>query len=1016
MTRWILPLAGIVTVAAIILLFDGHSSQNDVPETTDFEHVADSTRAPELQGTLVAEPDGYISSEYVQETQTKSPMRAKFFGSVVDRKFTPVVGADITARMRSGVVATTTTKGDGSFSFETEVVPGGNRFDVGTVIAQDASGATGYAEFEAPAPWLVPEMEGERGIAIPTIRLEEHEGVVSIRVTTSCDGGLPARVYVDAGVGQRSSFAAHWTDAEGQLTIRGLARGSYRFIAAAPGCGRATASTVIEDDEHRQMDLNIPVARTVVVRVVETGTDTPVTDARIAVNECTGQEVASGTARILPLSPSVYADEHGVAQIEGLGPNDCLWLRASSESSRVTAEEWTKVDAHATDVTLELPPKRTITWALIDGGHGMPPDGSNVSLLKNDLSPKPTYPDSGLVEGNTITVTGWPPGAIEAQAYVRGFGAALLRADDGKDRGHNAAFYPLRTIQLLAKEADGSPAKGATFFVRSMGLAGGTSQSQTDDQGRAKVEGLFGGPGAIAYWNVSRSSLRRSPQAPVRDHVSMERGDASVTYTFPAKRRVVVTLRVDGKAPPSDIVGTVNVSALYAPGSGSSSSVTQPIEGSSAVDVAFAVDEGATAFVVSVRAPGYQQAEACVVPVTPDLVTYAVVDLEPRFEAVVHVETPEDFMFRIQSMPYPKGKSTPPVIPQPTFWSNRTRRTSPRAGTKHVMRLEGLVPGRHIAYDALSGKISEPFVVGGGGKPPEVSLDLSRAGWIMGRVIPPPGEKLGHTSVAVIERQVLGAIPGLRQPQPGAFVNPQTGEFRVRSDGERPITLTAQSSKYRPHSTHGRVTVRGPRTGVELRLAKGSRATIRFDRVLRTVPFYSSNPRGIVFAGDNHRDAAGQTIATHVSVVLTFSTGETRQIRADVSKDGRSISFGGYAPGRYSLWIDAAPFKPLALSRIELTTSDQDLGTHSLSEGANVAIDIPSDEFDKYKPFIARAISTTAPYYMRNVSVSDVPRISLAGLGPGTFRLSVHSSSRPDIALNETITVNGSETIERTLK
>ena len=1009
---------GAAVVAFVYLNDDtpgaAHKVNSHAPGAT-----SDEPSAPRLRGSLAADPDNYIASDYVRRTRDATPTRLTFFGSVVSSKYKPVIGAELSVQTQAGTIATATTNDDGSYSFVAEMVPGGGRFDVGTVEARAPSGAYGYAEFEAPAPWLVPEVEGEDGIAIPTIKLSPHGGSLHVQVITSCEYGLPARVRIDAHPSQGSRFVSHWTDVDGSLTIRGLPRCAYRVTAASPGCGRVSRALAIVGNEEKRLELEVPEAHTIKIRVCETGSETPVPDARIAVADCIGDNPLRDRAPHWPGGPGVYADEHGEATLDGLGPEDRVWLRASSESYGVESDAWAIASVTDEEVTLELPRKRTITWKLVDRGHGVPADGSEVSISKNDHESTPRYPDTAFVEGDTIKVTGWPPGKIDAHAHIAGSGAAMLRAAEGATRGEDTSFYPLRTMHLIATEADGSPAVGATLYVRAVGLVRGVAQALTNDQGQATIEGLMGGPGAKAFWSVGRRSHRRSMRAPAPNEVSIEDRDVTVRYTFPAKFRMVVTLRVQGRKPPADIVGTVTVSNRYKDGSGSNQRVTKTIQGAGVCEVEVGADEDVESFVVHVRSPGYEQLTPCVVPASEALVSYAAVSLKRTYAAVVQVDTPVDRVFRIRSAPYPEGQRELPTIGQTTHWFRRSRRAETEGSIQHVMRLEGLSPGRHVAYDELSGTMSDPFRVGDGESPPRVSLDLSRVGWVTGRVIPPSGEIHGQASVEVVERQVAGSLRVSPNPLLGVYANPVTGGFRVRSNGVAPITLVVHSSRYRPHPTQGRVTVTSPRTGVELRLVEGSRATIHFDRSIHTVSPEESpaigNSAGILIGDGKGVLSRLPHVSGTTTVVITSANGERQQLRAELSRDGRSITFAGHSPGRYSIWVDTLTFAPLKLSGVILTTSDQDLGTHALTLGSRIVMNASTADVERHGPFRIRVTSTKSPFYTRYTQASSLSALSLAGLGPGTFRLMVHSVPRPDISLSETITLDGKSNLSRTI-
>jgi hypothetical protein len=64
-------------------------------------------------------------------------------------------------------------------------------------------------------------------------------------------------------------------------------------------------------------------------------------------------------------------------------------------------------------------------------------------------------------------------------------------------------------------------------------------------------------------------------------------------------------------------------------------------------------------------------------------------------------------------------------------------------------------------------------------------------------------------------------------------VNGKDGTFWYRVAGGGAVTLRIFHPTCRPHPTKGRVTVSGPRDGVELHAVVGARATLRFEPPLR---------------------------------------------------------------------------------------------------------------------------------------------------------------------------------------
>jgi hypothetical protein len=259
-------------------------------------------------------------------------------------------------------------------------------------------------------------------------------------------------------------------------------------------------------------------------------------------------------------------------------------------------------------------------------------------------------------------------------------------------------------------------------------------------------------------------------------------------------------------------------------------------------------------------------------------------------------------------------------------------------------RFEGLRAGRYRLYDRLSGVGSAPIDV-----VPVASavatLDLSAAAEVEGVIESPDGIRL------VEARLFVDGEPAPRGRLRG------NGTFRVRVPGDRDVTLRATH----PLLREATAVVRAGQSAVVLRLAAGARATLTLDRE----PPGDEGGRVLLFDGV----AAG-----------------TPAFEGDVFVEGRSVTFGGFSPGTWTVLVDLPPFAPIVLEDHRLTGGANDLGAVAVSDGARIRVKVLTAG-GLHPPQIGVAAEHRgAPRYVRRTSSHrGETEIVLAGLGAGTF-------------------------------
>ena len=505
-----LLLVGLIVVAAAGWFWSQHAGETVPPTPVDL---------PEANEPPVEEPkpeSGPLlqGGEEEPSTPASEPTTADtgvgegdilFTGSVVDVDHEPVAGAAVTAKYQGAVLRQVRSNAEGIYRFRASFDADIAEYTAGVVLARGPGGDVAYGTFPiaSGAHPLAKKLSSERKIAPLMLRPGASVDVV---VSSECDGGLPATVWVvNTWLMSAEPVVMDQTDADGKLTLEGIPHGQWRVIAAARGCGRDATVIQLPRPEAKIVELTLPEARILSIHVKEKGKGDPIPDAQIAVIERV-RLPGSSLRSALVSQPSAYVtDKNGIAIIEGLGTKERLELRVTAEGFPVgggahgrVAQGAVDVAAHMEEVIVELARPRTIAWPIEDKGHGIPPDGSTVELRPFTNSGQLNIPKSGTIENGEVVVDGWAPGFASAYAYVKGHGAARLGLSKrDAEIGHPTAFYPVRKIELFAKHPDGSPAQGILLRADDGGNNPVTSAAETNGRRLRRVD----------------RALRRSPLA-----------------------------------------------------------------------------------------------------------------------------------------------------------------------------------------------------------------------------------------------------------------------------------------------------------------------------------------------------------------------------------------------------------------------------------------------------------------------------------------------------------------------
>lgn len=982
---WI-GLVVLLAAAGIWLVLRDQKEDAANEETAVESGAVEPSSPPVLLGTGDPHPKDPPAARDVEEQAGSGDIR--YSGTVVDEGNEPVPGATVVARFRGRVLARVTSDNEGAYAFRASF-PGvdATRYLTGMVAAAAPDGRAGFTLLFVGQPTRLdqPPLGKDRTVSAIVLRGSTS---LDVRVTTSCPGGLPATVWVAPTLlGIRDVIAQTETNTGGHARIDGLPPGMYRVVAAASGCGRATQLVQVPQPEPETVELEVPSAHTLTVRVREKGTDEPIPGAEVTVTEYVKLPNQHGRGDLISV-PSVYTtDAGGAVIIEGLGGHERLTLVAAAEGfpsrgSRGGQGE-VRVEAGAETATINLQRARTIRWPLEDKGQGVPPDGTAIELRPYANSGLTDIPSSGVIDGGELVVEGWAPGWAAALAYAEGFGAARLHAGNDQDVGTPTGFYPLRRIELIARNADGSPAQGLYLSAYDGGNNRVAPPVVTDAEGRAVLAELYGGEHSQVNCKVWTDD-RPYGGWPLGS-VNLSTQDGRFEFTVPEERLVRVTVRVNGGLPPDGFRASLRLGTAFLS--------LEPDE-RGLCEVKFQpVGEGPLRLYA--QAQGYKQAISEPIDLGASDPLEASLDFVRLGEVRIRVLLPEDGRNKITVQRWDAMKGAWPYAPTANMhnWTPGGRRAD---GTGWVtLQLE---PGRYRALDAYTGKVGEPFDVALS-SPASTTLDLRKSGWVRGRVVPPTGYEIGEFTVGVegapiAEGHGIAGFAGAGG-LPGSPVNRKDGSFWYRVAGDGPVTLRVFHPTCRPHPTKGRITVSGPQEGIELHAVEGARTTVRFEPPLRI----RVNP--------------GRRRVVTVRLYKGAVSGEGTRIPGMLEGDGTQLAFGGYDPGRYTVWIDTVTAAPLVLRGVDLTGGDVDLGTHAPSPGSRLIVHVKVKDGQTPPRMALWATGLDEPTIVRGIDGTG-QRIVLDGLTKGRFQVSgsFYAGMR---GLQEEITFDGEHDVERTI-
>jgi hypothetical protein len=855
---------------------------------------------------------------------------------VVDEGRRPVAGARV-ACVGEGAAADTGV--DGSWVLSLAV--GGARRVV--LVARARGRAAAICQVQVAGPGLDQH--------VPALVLKPAH-VLRARVLVDGAGAAGARVAVVRREGPAvAALGTRSTGADGRVRFEALAAGLYEVYASRPGRGRGRALARLPQGPDDEARVELGAERVLDVRVLEAGSERPVAGAAVAVGDRRTLPPPAGPG-YQPPRGDLRTDGGGRCRVRGLGVGETVYVNVRAPGY---APAWWYLSAaqvappQRREVVVHVGRPRTVRFPL--AGGDVPAEGTTLRVetaARGLLAPAAL---SARIADGALVVDGLPALTLDGRVVAPDGTEARFRAPVGVEVGAAVTFLRARAVRVHVHEPDGTPVAGLALLLRPQ-ETGGVVRACTDEGGLARFPAVCG----------TRASVHRAlPDRPLAGPLlgRIDLGDEDVVHELevPAAVRLTVDVRVDGEPglPPSWslTVGGQHVSAAEAredPDAGTIEASVRPVPGPGPLEVVL-------------------RAEDC-------LPARAAVDAEAASEAEVSLDLVHGGRLTVQVVPPADGVAAVRLErrqgeggPWAGVRAAEAGGAIPSADGDGMHAYAGLEDGVYRVRDLRTGSATEPVLVRPGGAAVRQTLDLRGATWVEGRVRAPAGSDLRLARVLVEGRddpsQAFAGTP------PAA-----DGSFRLRALQGQRLTLRVRHPLLRTAAEGGVVTVTAGSGPVELSLVGGPRARFRVPDL-----------------GTLRAPAPGLPFAT-LRVVLYAGPPKgppVLDLRPVVEAGG--FAFGGYAPGRYTLWIGLGPgHAPYVRRDVALGAGTTDLGEIVPEAGATLRFDLRGDASEPAAVW-ASVTSLEGPSYQRHaVRPRDGGLFEVGGLGAGRFRVLVRAA------------------------
>ena len=612
--------------------------------------------------------------------------------------------------------------------------------------------------------------------------------------------------------------------------------------------------------------------------------------------------------------------------------------------------------------------RRTIRFPIERGGiasGATPPDGTVLELRPmpgGDRDLPADWPNQAVVEAGHVVVAGVPQGRFHGLVMAEDALGARLFGDPGEELGRPAKFEGTSRIAVSVTDEDGRPYAGAFVGARNQGNNPMGELIKTGADGVAGLAPIFGGlvdvyvrPGSSRLGEVHVGT------------VDLAEGDTSLECVLNAPVKGTFAFTIDGRPGlPARFKFRGGVQLVGEdPARGHVHFVAFPESDTKGVSVTVLLDAGYQQFQREVTREELDGER----PISIELkrggkIVAAVLGEVPVRSCIVmdQRESGGDWAhiyFRDQE--HPNGEDGRYVFGQ-------------------------LAPGEYRIREKVTGRVSQPVKVVPAVDPVAVTLDLRVASVIRGTVLAPAGTNRTRAQVVVSGMELMPMPEG---PM-GRTVGPP-GSIPVFADGtfEIPVgpsdapTLTVWHPLLVPAPIGGSVETQGVGGAIQLELVVGPTASVSANDLER--PSWGKAGTRVLLL-----DPATGVDATASEVAAAILSEHTLVFDRDQAR------FGGYAEGRYSVWIDpGGALAPLILPNVELGSGETDLGDPSFSAGASIRFRLKVAEgasAPRMHP-IARSVAKDpgrgTELLSRQLNSRGESEVVLTGLTAGRFSASI---------------------------
>jgi hypothetical protein len=303
-------------------------------------------------------------------------------------------------------------------------------------------------------------------------------------------------------------------------------------------------------------------------------------------------------------------------------------------------------------------------------------------------------------------------------------------------------------------------------------------------------------------------------------------------------------------------------------------------------------------------------------------------------------------------------------------------------------RVPELLPGTYRVVEVITGAVVGRFNVPNRDPDRELAIDLTSFGNAEGRVLGPADAPVANALLRVIPE---ASDLGFRRVAEHTCSS-SSGRFRIRVRGDGPTVVQVIHPMLRLSGRRDAVSIEGAQEGITIHMERGPTATIYSNSTIE--PTSSVCDFGTV-------------------AVKLFSGGVSEDpvhdLLAIVTKEG--LTFGGYSPGTYTLWVDANPFAAVTQADVVLGSGHTNLGRMELGAGEEVNLFIDGNYEISRDELRVVATYRGMPSHRRVFELRelDSSSVALPGLVAGQWSLMISSRSLNRRILRNVVVTRGHE-------